>query len=443
MKEMSTMEEQRELIVQIEHEKALSKQSLVDIEKHWKKVLSEEKLVLLKKEVTTIRKRCDNEVEQKKDTIQKLFSSFIQVEDQFRISVASHLQVVDEMIQIHDAVLCKLERDFHESLDTHRKDYETERQTMTEKFESDKDRIMNEIVSMELEEKRLIDENNREQQQVIEEIKNKNQEEENSLRIALDTRIEDLDEQFELAKNEYLQKTDTQSKALEKQLEKDKEMSKELLNLQNQIDRLCSTIKRVKSVTRRNSSQNMEANNRLLLRKNRVISRYKDTNIKLENLRSCQHDKLKKLTSQANSQKSDLEKEYYLIERILKLIHLTRKKEIEQSKENGDQPIEETFSPEGIWTMYNKALVDMRILEDTEKGLLQKNMQLKQKLRQFQDGVTVNDRVINNYNPLLVINGKMRPESRDCLSKCSKSGPSVGLAIIDHFSLPLGNTGHR
>lgn len=442
---MSIMEEQQQLIVQIEHEKELSKQSLIDIEKHWKKVLSEEKLDSLKKEVTKIRRRCDGEVKQKKDTIQELLSSFIQAEDQFRMSVATHLQVVDEMIQTHDAVICKIERDFHESLDTHRKDYETERQRMTEKFESDKDRIMNEIMSMELEEKRLVDENNREQQQVIEEIKNKNQEEENSLKITLDTKIEDLDEQFELAKNEYLQKTDTQSKALEKQLEKDKEMSKELLNLQNQIDRLCSSIKRLKSVTRRNSSQNMEANNRLMLRKNRVISRYKDTNVQLENLRSCQHDKLKKLTNQANSQKSELEKEFHLIERILKLIHLTKKKEIEQSRENGEQPIiiKETFNPEGIWTMYNKTLVDMRILEDAEKGLLQKNMQLKQKLRQFQDGVTVNDRVINNYNPLLVINGKMRPESRDCLSKYSKSDPSVGLAVIDHFSLPLGNTGHR
>ena len=161
----------------------------------------------------------------------------------------------------------------------------------------------------------------------------------NSLRFVLDTRIEDLDEQFEISKNEYLQKTEAQSETLlQKQIEKDKEMSKELINLQHQISKLCASTKRLKSVARRNSSQNVERNRRLLERKNEVISRYKATKAKIEDLRLSQHGKLKDLTKQANTWKSTLEKEFNLIQKILKLIILTKKIENEEERKHDQEP---------------------------------------------------------------------------------------------------------
>ena len=452
-KQRKQQQQHQELLLKLETEKNLANQSLIEIQKQWKKLLSNEKLESLQQEdVVKLRERCDAQLSEKNRTIKTLLGAFDNAEDQYRISFASHLQTMDGMIQMHDSMLCKMEREFHEKLETLRNDYEVEKKAMTDKFECDKDRILHETKSIDMEEKRLADEHIRNQQQAIEEIKNKNLEDENSLRFALDTRIEDLDEQFEIAKNEYLQKTDTQSEALQKQLEKEKEISKEMIALQCQIDKLCASIKRLKSISRRNSSQNLETNRRLLERKNKVISRYKDTKAKIENLRTFQHEKLKELTKEANRRKSDLEKEYSLIERIMKLIHLTKKMEIEQGRgeeEGEDEPKQQikqksshvgktsTFDTESIWERYNLALISMQKLKEEEDKQIKKNRVLKKKLQQYQDGVTVNDRVINDHNPLIVINGKMRPESRECLSKCSQSTPSVGLTVIDanHFSL--------
>lgn len=414
------------VLKQVQKEKELANKSRIEVDKQWKEILSKEKLESLKEDVVQLRTKCKSEVQQRKDLIQYLLSKFDHVEDRYRISVASHLATTDEMIQMNDAILCVLEREFNDKLVTLRNEYKEEKKKITTKFEEDKQRLMDEMKSIESEEKRLVDEHNREQQQAIEEIKNKNLEDVNSLRFVLDTRIEDLDEQFEIAKNEYLQKTDAQSEALQKKLTKDKEMSKEIINLQSQIDKLCASTKRLKSVSRRNLSQNRERNHQLMERKNEVIIKYRNTKAELEELRSSRHKKLKDLTMRANAHKSHLKEENEMIERILKLINLAKKMESEEEREEiKSHVIGETLDNEGIWRRYNHSLMSLHVMKEEEKKLLNRNGQLKRKLQEYKDGVTVNDRVINNNNPLMVVNGKMRPNSRDVLSRCCQSSSSV------------------
>ncbi len=402
----------QETLLRIDKEKEFFKKSRNEVQKHWKKILSEETLDTLKNtDLVSLQNHCEKEIKRRDELIHKvLLVAFDHAEDQYRVSVASHLRTIDGMIDMYDAVLCTMERDFHEKLDVLKVDYEREKKVMAAKFEGDKCRILNEVKSIDVEEKRLLDEHNREQQQAIEEIKNKNLEDVNSLRFVLDTRIEDLDEQFEISKNEYLQKTEVQSETLQKQIEKDREMSKELISLQHQISKLCASTKRLKSVARRNSSQQIERNRRLLERKNEVISRYMATKAKIEDLRLSQHGKLKGLTKQANAWKSTLEKEYNLIQRILKLIHLTKKMETEEERKHGQasetSDMEGIFDSESIWKRYNNVLIGLHSLKEEEDQLLRKNCELKGKLLKCQDGVTVNDRVMRSRNPLIVVNGK-------------------------------------
>jgi hypothetical protein len=54
---------------------------------------------------------------------------------------------------------------------------------------------------------------------------------------------------------------------------------------------------------------------------------------------------------------------------------------------------------------YNKVLLDKMALENSKKHLLEENGHLKSILKQYLDGLTVNEEVLNNMNPLLVVNG--------------------------------------
>jgi hypothetical protein len=47
------------------------------------------------------------------------------------------------------------------------------------------------------------------------------------------------------------------------------------------------------------------------------------------------------------------------------------------------------------------------MLEKQVNGLKRREQNLRKKIKMYQDGITVNDDVLKNRNPLLVINGKI------------------------------------
>ena len=66
----------------------------------------------------------------------------------------------------------------------------------------------------------------------------------------------------------------------------------------------------------------------------------------------------------------------------------------------------EYASLENFWKRYNKVLLDKCALDKEKNVLTQENHQLRTLLKQYLDGISVNEDVINNPNPLLVVNHK-------------------------------------
>ena len=57
---------------------------------------------------------------------------------------------------------------------------------------------------------------------------------------------------------------------------------------------------------------------------------------------------------------------------------------------------------------YNKVLLDKLAIESERKGLEQENTELQAILKQYFDGVSVNDSVMQASNPLIIVNGKVK-----------------------------------
>jgi hypothetical protein len=83
-----------------------------------------------------------------------------------------------------------------------------------------------------------------------------------------------------------------------------------------------------------------------------------------------------------------------------------------------------------FWNKYNMAKLDVLILERDVRRLKMKEEDLRMKLKKYRDGITVNDDVMNDRNPLLVINGKMNAMLPD-----KTPGNSRRLTVVDgnHF----------
>lgn len=64
------------------------------------------------------------------------------------------------------------------------------------------------------------------------------------------------------------------------------------------------------------------------------------------------------------------------------------------------------LSLENFWKRYNKVLLDKLSLDKEKQILSTENAQLRILLKQYLDGISVNDEVLSHTNPLLVVNNR-------------------------------------
>ena len=61
---------------------------------------------------------------------------------------------------------------------------------------------------------------------------------------------------------------------------------------------------------------------------------------------------------------------------------------------------------ENFWKRYNKVLLDKSSLDKEKQMLSTENAQLRMLLKQYLDGISVNDEVLSQTNPLLIVNNR-------------------------------------
>ncbi|XP_046841215.1 dynein regulatory complex subunit 2-like [Xenia sp. Carnegie-2017] len=68
--------------------------------------------------------------------------------------------------------------------------------------------------------------------------------------------------------------------------------------------------------------------------------------------------------------------------------------------------LNEYTSLENFWKRYNKVNLDKLALEKEKQDLLNENTQLRAVLKQYLNGISVNDEILTQDNPLFVVNNK-------------------------------------
>ncbi|GFH45715.1 hypothetical protein CTEN210_02189 [Chaetoceros tenuissimus] len=390
----------------LQKERPLIKRFRKDLVSKWEKILSKEKLQEFTLEFETLKSNQSKEWQKGRDLIDSLLRRFDNGEDNRRVAVATHLQTIDEMIQTHSKHLNHVQHRFLSKVDELKNLYEKERTEMIEKHKQNKSGIESQLDTARLAAKKRRELEIREQQQELEEIRNKNLEDINSLRFVLDAKIEDLDEQFELAKSEYLEKTDFQNESLQHELSRNDEMSMELLEIQSKLEKLNLAVKKIKRISHRKSMQNKDYFEQLMSRKTAIISKYKMTKSRMEDLRALHYSKLKELTKRANQQKILMEKELAEAENTLKLASIIKKLEDEERRNGSNTNIEERINEETLLERMNRVILDCEMIQEEESVAERKSRELKGQITKFRQGTTINDKVLLEKNTLFVVNGK-------------------------------------
>lgn len=430
------------------------------------------KVQSLRRDVDVLAQSNERDVDRKDAIIQMLDRDLEEAEDQYQMALRNHMSGCEKLVNLQDSRLISLETDFLNELKAIEKDFADEKRETETKHGRTVSEIEATIEAVDSREREREVQVKHEHERYREDIKNKNLEDINVLRITLEHQIEELEKQFENAHMQYLRSTDRQTEEFKKLTRTDLEQSKQIEHKIRRIERLQSARNQLLAKINQNTRECKERNKALETEKQQLVSHSQDLKSRMEGFRYDQARRLKRLTKYADTCKKTLCERKSIAERILKLAERARKYETETEKilPFGDaeasaasskiddsvsdeatreieeevkelkagvqqllkaprggksremrsfaayapkvtgadgKPVQEWHSLDLFYKKYNRALLDKLIKERERDRLLQENEDLQSILKQYLDGISVNEDVLSRANPLLVVNDRL------------------------------------
>lgn len=411
------------------------------LQESWLKIMRSAKTKQLKKQVEIISQNHERDVDRRDAILQMLDRDLDEAEEQHQVAVRSHLLNVDRLLEIQQSRLLALEDDFNRDVHTLQKEFELERGQIQEKHALEKRELTLIIEQVEKDEK------NREQgditdyQSQFEMIRNRNIEDDHTMKSGLEEKIEDTRAKCKEKLQLYQKSTETSTNDYKQLLQLDAQMSKQVERKLRQVTRMHDNIQHWKLKISQNKQDCENRNAQLKEEKDHIANHFQELKAKMNHSRAEDKKRLADLTQNARNCQQSLKDKLALGERILKTAQLCRKFETEREKvlpfyisrevltefeegnfDYGDEDLREEIKKEitdGVsleeWTYldnffkrFNKVKLDHLAIEQEGKRLHKENLQLRSILKQFLDGVSVNEEVLSQPNPLLVVNGKVK-----------------------------------
>ena len=354
-----------------------------------------------------------------------------EADEQYQMALRNHKIRIDQLIDIQGSRLKGLHKEFERDLDILKNEFDQEKRDIDRGHEMERNELEDMIETIEEEENAKLAKLKEDFEGLREETKNAKMEELEGMKHDLIRKIETLDQDFEVSFSNYVSETDSKSAEYTTQLKKNEAVSTEILDLMKQIERLRMIIANWSLKKSQNSKECNERNTKLTKEKVTILKHYHELKRSMTQFRDEEAKRLSNLTKNSKACMDTLRSYQKLGERILKTAELCRKLETEREKvlpfyeaetDNLEEiPDHQVDSIEGVhkdvynefknldsfYKRYNKVLLD-KIAIEKQKGALEKeNMFFKNLLKQYLDGVSVNNDVMNSSNPLLVVNNKV------------------------------------
>ncbi|KAK2173222.1 hypothetical protein NP493_892g03010 [Ridgeia piscesae] len=396
----------------------------------WRNIMRESKAKELKKDIEILSQTFERVVDRKDSIIKSLVKDLLESEEQYFMALRSHLQNVDQLVDLQKQRLSQLELEFETEQDVLIVEFDTEREMLVRQNQKELTELQDIIFAMEQEFAERENEAKNEFQSIRDELKNKNLEEKHALRVQLETAVEDLWAQFQSALRNYQETTEERKKAFEELKAKDEKSAKEIEMQMRKLQRISDNIAQLKAKMASNSKEGDERNKQLREEREMMIAHFQGLKGEMNRLREIQRAQLTKLTLETNAAVKELQRKCRKGEMILRLAERARRFETEEEKvlpfyassltseeaANVTAAIEdppthklaevmyEYQGLENFWKRYNRVLLDRVALDKEKSDLMHENQQLRTLLKQYLDGISVNDEILNQVNPLFVVN---------------------------------------
>lgn len=427
----------RKLKERQEQEEKYSRVNRLKILNQWRKLMRLVKVEDLRKEIEIISQNHEREVDRKDAIIQMLDADLEDSEEQYQMALRSHLLIVDKLIDLHNQKIKGLEFEFERDLQELLDEFGAERSDMLASHARHKKELLDIMNLMEAEFNEAELDARQEFESQREEIKNKNSEEYNVLRFTLEGLIEELERHFDSAHANYMATTEQRTHDFKNLTIKDQQSAKTIEQQMRRLQRLQDSLSHWKTKLASNQRECEERNRALKEERDAISKHFQELKGRMNKFRETEARRLQELTINSQAAIKALRTRLERSERILKLAELTRKTETEREKvlpfytssvedeekaasDTADirkslqtsaagkdgQVVEEWDYLSNFFKRYNKVLLDVTAIERERERLGRENSDLRSILKQYLDGISVNEDVINAPNPLLVVNHK-------------------------------------
>jgi len=449
----------------VEFEEKNSKLNMLKINNRWREIMKIVKSQELKNQAEVLEQVHQREFDRKNYAIKSLEQEILEANKQFSTALQSHLINVDNLIDLQVKRLNNLELQFSVDLNILENEFNTEKSKLQSQHIKEKSNILGIINRMEQEYLEEEADSKHEHQSIRDDIRNKNLEEKHALRIQLEGVIEDLWKKFHDVLDQYNANTEIFKRDFEDLKTKDRDHSKEIEVQMKKLTKLQDMITKLKTKYSNNHKDYNQKNQVLKKDKELIQSHFQLLKRKLNKYRENEKEKLITLTTMSNKTIKNLKEKVNMAEKILRLAEMNRKLEMEEEKINPFQNNNFEIDPsiememeeykkqlknettaalnneknnnelfdideehdgteikkeksieyeeendfsymELFYKKYNKVLLDTILMKNKKNYLNEENARLKSILKQYLDGISVNAEILEQINPLVVVNGK-------------------------------------
>lgn len=374
----------------------------------------------------------ERDVERRDALVRMLARDLEDMEEQFQAAQRTHMAKRDQLTALHVTHLTKLENEFERDLRSVQTEFEAERADLVRRHEVETAELRGIISAVEADDRKRADDARQAHETEREEIRNKNLEDINMLRINLENKIEDLAKQFDTAHQQYVDHTDQANKHFKKLVKKDKTLNKQIDSQKHKIEKLQARLSSWKKTIEQNEKECRARNEALRAQKDAIQRHCHELKARMKRFRDSGSRRLTELTVMSRQALKKNEASLEQAERILTMAELCEKYETEREKVlpftvhlNGPAP---SSAPEGkeaaekkvegapkagiseldrFYQRFNKVLLDKLAIEEERERLARENADLQGLLKEYLDGVTITPDAVDRANPLLVVNGRV------------------------------------
>jgi len=377
----------------------------------WRMLLRDAKTNELKEDIDVLRRTLERVIDRKDCVTRLLREDLAEVGEQKAMSLRSHMQMVDHLMDIHKRTFDVLQSEFSADQTTLEDEFRVERDFLVEEHTQELDDLLDIMYGLEQFARDREKDDNVEFQSQRDDMLNRSKEEQHALRAQLEKSVEGLWAAFKKALAQFEANTNEQKKAFAQLTERDQRASLESATQQRKLQRLMDKIEQMKSRMTNNAGE-YEQKNRELKEENEInIGHLQELKGQMNQRREKERIRLKTLTVQSVTATKELQRKLEKGERVLRLAETCRKLETEEEKvvpfyactltqeeqewtegaalmlsqEPLANVMDEYAGLENFWKRYNRVLLDKTALDKEKTLLQQENEQLVGLMKQYCD----------------------------------------------------------